>query len=226
VNRVLAVEDEPRFASFLAKGLRASGFAPTVVDDGERASLIARDDNFDLVLLDVGLPRKDGFAVLADIRRLGQRLPVIMLTMRDDLADKVHGLTHGADDYITKPFEMAELLARIEAKLRRAPAGVHPAEGYQFGDIRVDFRRAEILKAGAPVDLSAREFQLLRYFIEHRGATITREALLNDVWGYSAIPSTRTVDVHVAWLRQKIEPNPRHPQFIVTIHGHGYKFAG
>ena len=121
---------------------------------------------------------------------------------------------------------MMELLARIEATLRRAPVTLHPAEGYQFGEVRVDFRRAEVTKAGAPLELSAREFQLLRYLIEHRGATLTREALLNEVWGYHSMPSTRTVDVHVAWLRQKIEPNPRHPQFVLTVHGMGYKFAG
>jgi two-component system alkaline phosphatase synthesis response regulator PhoP len=140
--------------------------------------------------------------------------------------DKIVGLKLGADDYVTKPFDMTELLARVEAKLRRAPLMPHPAEGYQFGEIRIEFRRAEVTKAGQPLDLSAREFQLLRYFIDHRGATLTREELLNEVWGYHAMPSTRTVDVHVAWLRQKIEPNSRHPQFIITIHGMGYKFAG
>jgi two-component system, OmpR family, alkaline phosphatase synthesis response regulator PhoP len=142
------------------------------------------------------------------------------------VVDKVVGLKLGADDYVTKPFEMAELLARIEAKLRRTPAAAHPSEGYQFGDVRIDFRRAEVTRGGAQLDLSAREFQLLKYFIEHRGATLTREELLNEVWGYNSMPSTRTVDVHVAWLRQKIEPNPRHPQFVLTVHGMGYKFAG
>jgi two-component system, OmpR family, alkaline phosphatase synthesis response regulator PhoP len=172
------------------------------------------------------LPRLGGFDVLRELRKRGIETPVIMLTARGQVVDKVVGLRLGADDYVTKPFEMMELLARIEAKLRRAPVNVRPAEGYQFGDIRVDIRRAEVMKDGAPLELSAREFQLLRYFIEHRGATLTREELLNEVWGYNAMPSTRTVDVHVAWLRQKIEPNPRHPQFIVTIHGTGYKFAG
>jgi two-component system alkaline phosphatase synthesis response regulator PhoP len=127
---------------------------------------------------------------------------------------------------VTKPFEMVELLARIEAKLRRAPVTPHPADGYQFGDVRIDFRRAEVARHGEPIELWAREFQLLRYFIEHRGATLTREELLNEVWGYNAMPSTRTVGVHVAWLRQKVEPTPRHPQFILPVHGLGYKFAG
>lgn len=172
------------------------------------------------------LPRLGGFDVLKDLRKRGVETPVIMLTARGQLVDKVVGLKLGADDYVTKPFEMVELLARIEAKLRRAPITPHPSEGYQFGDVRIEFRRAEVTRDGAPLDLSAREFQLLKYFIEHRGATLTREELLNEVWGYNAMPSTRTVDVHVAWLRQKIEPNPRHPQYVLTIHGTGYKFAG
>ena len=171
------------------------------------------------------LPRLGGFDVLRELRRRSIETPVIMLTARGQVVDKVVGLKLGADDYVTKPFEMIELMARIEAKLRRAPAARHPADGHRFGDIHIDFRRAEVTRGGAPLDLSAREFQLLRYFVEHRGATLTREELLNEVWGYNAMPSTRTVDVHVAWLRQKIEPNSRHPQYILTIHGMGYKFA-
>jgi len=167
-----------------------------------------------------------GFDVCRELRKRGIETPVIMLTARGQVVDKVVGLKLGADDYVTKPFEMAELLARIEAHLRRVPAMPHPTEGYAFGDVRVDFRKAEAMREGQTIELSAREFQLLRYFVEHRGATLSREELLNEVWGYNAMPSTRTVDVHVAWLRQKIEPNPRHPQFILTIHGMGYKFAG
>jgi two-component system alkaline phosphatase synthesis response regulator PhoP len=152
-----------------------------------------------------------------------------MLTARGQVVDKVVGLKLGADDYITKPFDLMELSARIEALLRRATPSSSPVQKpdvYQFGPIRVDFRRAEVKKQGVKVDLSAREFKLLQYFIENRGATLSREEILNVVWGYDATPTTRTVDVHVAGLRQKLEPNPHYPQFIVTVHGLGYKFLG
>jgi two-component system alkaline phosphatase synthesis response regulator PhoP len=210
----------------LSDRLAREGYAVEASGDGESGLERATREPFDLVLLDVMLPRLGGFDVMRDLRKRGIETPVIMLTARGQVVDKVVGLKLGADDYVTKPFEMVELLARIEAKLRRQPVAIHPAEGHQFGDIRMDFRKAEVSRAGAPLELSAREFQLLRYFVEHRGATLSREELLNEVWGYNSMPSTRTVDVHVAWLRQKIEPNPRHPQFILTVHGLGYKFAG
>ena len=226
MKRLLLVEDEPGLVLTLTDRLAREGYAVETTADGESALERAASEPFDLVLLDVMLPRVNGFDVVRELRRRGADVPVIMLTARGQVVDKVVGLKLGADDYITKPFEMVELLARIEAKLRRSPAVLRPADGHRFGDIAVDFRKAEVTRAGAPLDLSAREFQLLRYFVEHRGATLTREELLNEVWGYNSMPSTRTVDVHVAWLRQKIEPNPRHPQFILTIHGLGYKFAG
>jgi len=226
VKRLLLVEDEPGLRLTLTDRLALEGYDIDTSADGESGLERASAEPFDLILLDVMLPRLNGFDLLTELRRRGIQTPVIMLTARGQVVDRVVGLKLGADDYVTKPFEMVELLARIEARLRRTPVALHPAGGYQFGDIRVDFRRAEITKAGEPLELSAREFQLLRYFIEHRGATLTREELLNEVWGYNAMPSTRTVDVHVAWLRQKIEPNVRHPQFILTVHGLGYKFAG
>jgi two-component system, OmpR family, alkaline phosphatase synthesis response regulator PhoP len=226
VKRVLLIEDEPGLVLTLRDRLTRAGYEIESSVDGEGGLERATREVFDVVLLDVMLPRLNGFDVLRELRKRGVNTPVIMLTAKGQVVDKVAGLKLGADDYVTKPFEMVELLARIEAKLRRAPVNAHPSEGYQFGDVRVEFRRAEATKSGAPLDLSAREFQLLKYFIEHRGATVTREELLNEVWGYNAMPSTRTVDVHVAWLRQKIEPNPRHPQYIVTVHGTGYRFAG
>jgi two-component system alkaline phosphatase synthesis response regulator PhoP len=226
VRRLLLVEDEPGLVLTLTDRLTREGYAVERSPDGESGLERAAREAFDLVLLDVMLPRLNGFDVLRELRKRGIETPVIILTARGQIVDKVVGLKLGADDYVTKPFEMMELLARIEAKLRRAPTTPRPSEGYQFGDVRVDFRRAEVTRDGAPLELSAREFQLLKYFIEHRGATLTRDELLNEVWGYNAMPSTRTVDVHVAWLRQKIEPNPRHPQYVLTIHGMGYKFSG
>ena len=226
VKRIFLIEDEPGIVLTLSDRLTREGYAVDSAADGESGLERASKEPFDLLLLDLMLPRMSGFDVCRELRKRGIETPVIMLTARGQVVDKVVGLKLGADDYVTKPFEMAELLARVEAHLRRVPATPHPAEGYMFGDIRVDFRRAEATKDGQPLELSAREFQLLRYFLEHRGATLTREELLNEVWGYNSMPSTRTVDVHVAWLRQKVEPNPRHPQFILTVHGMGYKFAG
>jgi DNA-binding response OmpR family regulator len=218
MNRVLAVEDEPRFASFLAKGLRASGFTPTVVQDGERASLIACDDDFDLVLLDVGLPKKDGFAVLADIRRRGERLPVIMLTMRNDLVDKVHGLTHGADDYITKPFEFEELLARIHARLQRK-AGPGQPMVHSVGSVTLDLRTRRASIAGRNVELTARQFTLLEVLVRHPDQVLSREQLLSHVWGYDFDPGSNIVDVYIGRLREKLAPD-----VIETVRGVGYRF--
>jgi two-component system alkaline phosphatase synthesis response regulator PhoP len=226
-TRVLLVEDEPGLQLAVSDRLSAEGYAVETEGDGEVAIARGSGEPFDLIVLDVMLPRRDGFEVARTLRQHGVQTPILMLTARTEVVDRVVGLKLGADDYLTKPFEMIELLARIEALLRRAPARSGIALGrYRFGDVEVDVRRAEITRCGAPVELSAKEFHLLRYFIEHRGATISREELLQEVWGYNAMPSTRTIDVHVAWLRQKLEPQPRVPQFILTVHGLGYKFAG
>ncbi|MBI1765680.1 MAG: response regulator transcription factor [Acidobacteria bacterium] len=226
-KRLLLIEDEPGLVLTLTDRLTSEGYDVTSARDGETGLERASNEAFAGILLDVMLPRKNGFDVCRDLRQRGINTPILMLTARGQVVDKVIGLKLGADDYLTKPFEMIELLARVEALLRRVPASAAlPADQYQFGDIKVDFRRAEIERAGAKLELSAKEFQLLRYFIEHREATLSRDELLNGVWGYDAMPTTRTVDVHVAWLRQKLEPNPRHPQYILTIHGMGYKFVG
>ena len=209
----------------LCDRLAAEGYDVVSATDGETGLLRAASEAFDLVLLDGMLPGRDGLDVCRTLRQRGVSTPILMLTARGQLVDRVVGLKLGADDYLVKPFEMAELLARIEALLRRVPPVPAHAEVYQFGDVHIDFRKAEVTRGGIPVDVSAREFKLLKYFIEHRGATLSRDELLNEVWGYNSMPSTRTVDVHVAWLRQKIEPNPRHPQFILTVHGMGYKFS-
>ena len=226
MKKILLIEDEPGIVLTLTDRLTREGYSVESATDGESGLERASRESFDLLLLDLMLPRLSGFDVCRELRKRGVETPVIMLTARGQVVDKVVGLKLGADDYVTKPFEMAELLARVEAHLRRAPVTPHPVEGYAFGDVRIDFRKAEVTRDGSPLELSAREFQLLKYFVEHRGATLTREELLNEVWGYNSMPSTRTVDVHVAWLRQKIEPNAKHPQFILTIHGMGYKFAG
>jgi two-component system alkaline phosphatase synthesis response regulator PhoP len=227
VKRLLLVEDEPGLVLTLVDRLGREGYSVASAQDGATGLERALQEAFDLILLDVMLPKQNGFDVLRDLRLQGVDTPVIMLTARGQVVDKVVGLKLGADDYLTKPFEMMELLARVEARLRRAaPPATVDAEAYRFGVIQVDFRKAEVTRDGLPVAFSAREYQLLRYFIEHRGATISRDELLNHVWGYNAMPNTRTVDVHVAWLRQKIEPNPRHPQYILTAHGLGYKFVG
>jgi len=227
-RRILLVEDEPGLVLTLTDRLLAEGYE--VESEGDAVKGLARGTtgNFDVILLDVMLPGGSGFDVCRTLRQRGVQTPILMLTARGQVVDRVVGLKLGADDYLVKPFEMVELLARIEALLRRGAAPT-PSPGlgetFRFGDIAIDFRKAEVTRAGQPVELSAREFKLLRYFVEHRGAALSRDELLNEVWGYNAMPSTRTVDVHVAWLRQKIEDNPRHPQFIHTVHGLGYKFV-
>jgi len=209
----------------LTDRLIAEGYDVETATDGETGLARGSAESFALIILDGMLPGRDGFDVCRTIRQRGVQTPILMLTARGQVVDRVVGLKLGADDYLTKPFEMAELLARLEALLRRVPrAAVPPGDSYQFGDVKIDFRKAEVTRAGQALELSAREFKLLRYFIEHRGATLSRDELLNEVWGYNAMPNTRTVDVHVAWLRQKLEAHPRRPQYIHTIHGLGYKF--
>ncbi len=224
VKKILLVEDEPGLQVTLSDRLRMEGYSVETASDGQEGERSAAAGDFDLILLDLMLPKKGGLDVCRDLRQQGVRTPILMLTARGQLIDKVLGLKLGADDYLTKPFEMAELLARVEALLRRA-AGGPVAATYSFGDVQVDPRGVEVLRAGRPVALSAKEFQLLRYFLEHRGAVLSREELLNEVWGYHAATSTRTVDVHVAWLRQKLEADPRNPRFIQTLKGLGYKFT-
>jgi len=221
------VEDEPGLVLTLTDRLRSEGYHVSSATDGSAGLALATSDTFDVMLLDVMLPGMNGFDLCRELRRRAVTTPIIMLTARGQTADKVTGLKIGADDYLTKPFDLLELLARIEVQLRRTAAvtGKSAAE-YRFGDITVNFRKAEVTRNGEALDLSAREFLLLKYLIEHREATLTRDELLNEVWGYHSMPSTRTVDVHVAWLRQKIETNSRHPQYLLTIHGMGYKFVG
>jgi two-component system, OmpR family, alkaline phosphatase synthesis response regulator PhoP len=225
LTHILLIEDELGLVLTIADRLRSEGYQVTTATDGEEGFERASTEPFDLLILDVMLPRKSGFEVCHDLRVQGFSMPILMLTARGQTSDKVQGLRIGADDYLTKPFDMLELLARIEALLRRPPVAV-PVTGKQstFGDIRVDQKSTEVTRAGEHVQVSALEFQLLCYFLDHRGETLSRQKLLNEVWGYRAVQSTRTVDVHVAWLRQKLEPDPKRPQYILTVHGIGYKF--
>jgi two-component system, OmpR family, alkaline phosphatase synthesis response regulator PhoP len=225
--KILLIEDEPGLCLALSDRLQKEGYMVDVSNDGESGFEQAANHPFDLLILDLMLPKKSGTDVCRDLRKMGLAIPILMLTARTQTEDIVQGLKTGADDFLTKPFEMVELLARIEALLRRATrAFASTPLLYQFGPVLIDFRKTEITRGGKPVAFSAKEFQLLRCFIDHKGETLTRETLLQDVWGYSAIPYTRTVDVHIAWLRQKLEDDPKQPQWILTVHGLGYKFAG
>ena len=225
-DNVLLVEDEEALRMTVGDRLRNEGYVVEYATNGDEAFEKAARLPFDLIILDIMLPRQDGFTVCRDIRDAGLITPILMLTARGQTSDKVSGLKIGADDYVTKPFDMQELMARVEALLRRAPnrPAAAQAGAHQFGSVRVDLRGTEATRDGKPVNLSAREFQLLRYFIEHAGTTLSRDELLREVWGYSADTFTRTVDVHVASLRQKLESDPKQPRLILTVQGLGYKF--
>jgi DNA-binding response OmpR family regulator len=216
VNRILVAEDEPRVAAFLEKGLRAAGFAVTVVDDGEDACDLADSDDFDLLLLDVGLPGRDGFAVLRELRARGRVLPIIMLTARDGVQDTVAGLEGGADDYVAKPFRFDELLARIRVRLRAD----HSPETIVLtvGDASLDLRSRRLAVGGRVVELTAREFALAETFFRHPGQVLSREQLLSGVWGYDYDPGSNVVEVYVRYLRQKLGEGR-----IVTVRGMGYR---
>jgi DNA-binding response OmpR family regulator len=223
--RILIVEDEESMAVALKDGFEFEGYEVIVARDGASGLELARTARPDLLILDVMLPRLSGHDVCREIRRGGSRLPIIMLTARGQEIEKVLGLKLGADDYVTKPFGFLELAARAEALLRRASGSVPGAEEYRFGDVVVHFGRAEARKSDRELVLTARELRLLRFFLENRGRVVTREQLLDEVWGYEQTPFTRTVDMHVAKLRKKIEDDPARPRFLLTVHGMGYKFV-
>lgn len=223
-RRILLVEDEPGLRKTLSDRLKAEGYDVETASNGVVAENMARAGAYDLIVLDLMLPAKDGLDVCRDLRAEGLSTAVLMLTARDEVADKIIGLKLGADDYMTKPFECAELLARIEALLRRRRTLEHQQEEYVFGDIRVRPGGGQVLRAGRSIRLSAQEFKLLCHFVRHPGVVLSRDQLLDAVWGYQATPETRTVDVHVSWLRQKLEPNPHNPRYIVTVYGLGYRF--
>ncbi len=222
--RILVVEDEPPLALGLEDDLKLEGYEVEVVRDGETASRRAREQSFDLIILDVMLPHKDGFEVCRELRRAGLRTPIILLTAKTQESDKVLGLELGADDYVTKPFSPRELRARVKAALRRA-AGEMP-EIYRFGDAEVDFTRCELRRGGRAVEITPIEFKLLAAFIRHRGQTLNRSKLLDQVWGLETFVTDRVVDTHLTNLRKKIEPKPSEPRFLVSVRGMGYRFDG
>jgi two-component system alkaline phosphatase synthesis response regulator PhoP len=225
-SRILLVEDEPGLVLTVSDLLSTEGYEVESAADGESGLSKAVAGKFDLVILDIMLPRKTGFEVCRELRQKGIDAAILMLTAKTQVVDRVVGLKLGADDYLTKPFDPAELLARVEALLRRVQKENRiPVQSFQFGDIEIDFERAMLLKSGHPVTLASKELQLLRYLVDNRGRVVPREELLQNVWEYSSDVSSRTIDVHVAWLRQKLEDNPQNPKHIHTIRGKGYRFS-
>jgi two-component system alkaline phosphatase synthesis response regulator PhoP len=221
--RILIVDDEPHIVRGLEDNLRFEGYETSASLDGEDALRRAASEAPDLILLDVMLPRLSGWDVCRELRRRGVDVPIIMLTARGDETDRVRGLELGADDYVAKPFALRELLARVRAVLRR-PGPRQKFEAFAIGDTRNQLRARRVVRAGADVRLTRKEFDLLVYLVQHRGEIVTRDRLLDEVWGYERFPTTRTVDTHVLRLRRKLERDPDHPVFIETVHGQGYRF--
>jgi DNA-binding response OmpR family regulator len=226
MRKILIVEDDHALAVALRDGFKYKGYSVEVATDGSAGMRMASEKDADLIILDVMLPKLSGLDICKQLRSTGNDIPIILLTARGQEIDKVMGLELGADDYVTKPFSFMELVARVEAVLRRAARPIEKAEVFRFGDVSLDFRKCEATKAGLPIDLSPREFKLMKYFIEHRGEVFSRDQLLDAVWGYDSFPLTRTVDTHIAKLRQKIEDDPGDPRHIITVHRAGYKFIG
>src|SRR6266478_2998694 len=225
-NRILIVEDEPAMVAGLRDNFEYEGYEVISAADGAEGLARALADNPDLVVLDVMMPRMSGLDVCKQLKAKRASLPIIMLTARGQEIDKVVGLELGADDYVTKPFSIRELMARVKAVLRRASTPTLAPEIYRFSDVEVNVRANEVRRAGNLIDLSAKEFALLAYFLSNPAETLSRDRLLDAVWGYDNYPNTRTVDTHIVHLRQKLEPNPEEPRFILTVHGSGYKFVG
>jgi len=225
-TRILIVEDEPAMVTGLRDNFEYEGYEVISAEDGVAGIERALADDPDLVVLDVMMPRMSGLEVCKQLKAKRPSLPIIMLTARGQEIDKVVGLELGADDYVTKPFSVRELMARVKAVLRRVSPPASAPEVYRFSDVEVNLRSHEVRRAGTPVELSAKEFALLVYFLSHPAETLSRDRLLDAVWGYENYPSTRTVDTHILHLRQKLEPNPEEPRLILTVHGSGYKFVG
>lgn len=226
-RRILLVEDEPGLVLTLRDRLEEEHFDVEHASNGEEGLSKAISNAYDVILLDWMLPKMNGIDVCKELRSKHVHTPIIMLTAKSQVIDKVLGLKLGANDYLTKPFEMMELMARIEVQLRAHIQYAKRSDiaNASFKDVKINFKKGEITKSGTPVTLSAKEFHLLRFMVENEGIILTRDQLLNEVWGYDALPSTRTVDVHIAWLRQKLEHDSKYPRHILTVHGMGYKFV-
>jgi DNA-binding response OmpR family regulator len=222
---LLVVEDEPHMQFLLAENLEVEGYTVVTAGSGEAALAEIGRRPFDLMIVDVMLPRMTGFEVCREVRARDLRLPIILLTARSEESDRVIGLDLGADDYVTKPFGVRELLARVRAHLRRTSAQVQPGQEYVVGDVRVDVRKRLVTRSGQRVEMSNREFELLKYFLDHRGEVVSREQLLRDVWGYNQVVVTRTVDNFVSKLRLHLEPTPHDPRYLFTVHGSGYQLV-
>jgi DNA-binding response OmpR family regulator len=224
MKKILIVEDEKDLVTGLKFNLEARDYAVIVAYDGETGYQKALSEKPDLVILDIMLPKLNGYEVCKSLKKEIPDLPIIMLTAKSQEAEIVTGLEIGADDYITKPFSVLELLARIKALFRRTKSGSEIPEVHRFGNLEINFKKYEARKKGLPIKLSPREYELLKWFTEREGEIVSRDELLNQVWGYDSFPDTRTIDTHIAKLRHKIEDNPEEPKLIVTIHGIGYKF--
>ena len=224
--KILVVEDEPNMVAGLRDNFEFEGYEVITAADGVEGLRRALDEGPDLVVLDVMMPRLSGLEVCKQLRAQRGSIPIIMLTARGQEVDKVVGLELGADDYVTKPFSIRELLARVKAVLRRTAVLPKNQDQHTFGDVEVDLRRCRVLRSGRALDISSKEFDLLKYFVCHSGETLSRDRLLEEVWGYENYPSTRTVDTHLVRLRQKLEPDPEQPRYFLTVHGTGYRFVG
>ncbi len=224
--KILVVEDEPAMVAGLRDNFEFEGYQVITARDGVEGLQRALEESPDLVVLDVMMPRMSGLEVCKQLRAKRGSIPIIMLTARGQEVDKVVGLELGADDYVTKPFSIRELLARVKAVLRRTSVAPKELDCRRFGNVEVDLRKCQVSKSGKLIDISSKEFDLLKYFICHSGETLSRDCLLEEVWGYDNYPTTRTVDTFLVRLRQKLEPNPEQPQYFLTVHGTGYRFVG
>jgi DNA-binding response OmpR family regulator len=224
MKKILVVEDDPAISKGLIENLEQEHYKVVSANDGEKGYKMAKRENPDLIILDIMLPSKNGYEICQDLRKESVATPIIMLTGKGEEADKVLGLELGADDYVTKPFSIRELLARVRAVLRRKFEAEHDINEYAFGDVHLDFKKMEATKGKKQLKMSAKEFEILKFFAKREGQVISRNVLLDEVWGYEVYPTTRTVDNYILSVRKKIEDNPSRPKHLLTVHTAGYKF--